>query len=260
MSSVAALLDHVRTVRATEAEGVMRVAAGSAAPVRAGMLGNFARRTGPVSRNAVLTAANMVRSCAHAERGEMLSVIWFHNPSRAAWSAALSLGWLGGSAMFVEAARTRARLTRWLDFARLWEPLPFLAPHLVAREEMAESVTVYRGGLADAAEPLEGGYSWTGRPEVAALYAALRALEFGAAPVIVRAEVPRDAIKMRSRTRDDECVLVEPVVAAEVHLDDQQEIERLAAVEAADRDRLTPSEVIHLDLRDEACWRGWPYG
>lgn len=260
MTTVAALLDYVRTVRATEAEGSMRMACLSAAPLRAAMLANFARRTRPVSRSAVLAASNMVRQCAHADRGEMLSTIWSHGPSRAAWSTAFMLAWLGGSGMVVEAARTRARLTRWLDYARLWEPLPFVRPHVVAREEMTETVTLYRGGLAGAAEPLGGGYSWTGRPEVAALYGALRALEFGGAPVVVQAEVPREAIKMRTRTRDDEAVITEPVEGAEVYLDNEQEIERLAALEAAGRGDLAEGEIIHLDMHDDRCWHGWSHG
>lgn len=260
MTTVAALLEYVRGVRATEAEGAMRVAAGSAAPVRAALLANYARRTRPVCRTAVVTAGNMVRTCAHGERGEMLNLIWSHQPSRAAWSTALMLGWIGGSGMVVEAARGRARLAGWMDWARLWEPLPFLRPHIVARAEMPETVTVYRGGLAGAAEPLHGGYSWSGRPEVAALYAALRAMEFGGAPVVVQAEVPRAAIRVKTRTTDAEAVVVEPVEGAEVYLDDPEEIERLAAVEAAGRDHLTEAEVIHLDPRDDARWHGWPHG
>ena len=238
----------------------MRISSGCGATLKAAVLRDLARRTTPVSRGAVLTAGHMVTDCAHADRGAILNAVWSVGPSRAAWATALMLGWVGGSEKVVTAARTRARLGLWLDHARLWSPMPFLCPHLVAREEMTEMVTLYRGGLAGTTEPLGGGFSWSGRVEVAAMYACIRALEHGDRPSIVRASVSREAIKLRTRTRDDECVLVEPAEGAEVHLDDQDDIKRLADAEAAERNEPTASEIINLDLRDDACWHGWPYG
>jgi hypothetical protein len=257
MTSIADLLDHVRFVRATQATGDMAAVMSCGPLMRPKVLASLARRTRPVSRSAVVTSGNMVRQCAHADRGEVLNVIWQHGPSRAAWSTALLLGWLGGSAMVVTAAGTRARLRRWFDAARLWEPLPFLVPHVVARDEMPETVEIFRGGLVDAAEPLVGGYSWTGRVDVAAMYGALRALEYGAPPTIIRGEVPRALVKLRSRTSDDEVVLTEPVHGAAVHLDDAQEIERLARAEAACRSSPGDQDVLHLVRHDDRTWNGW---
>lgn len=256
-ATVAHLLEYVARVRTSEATGGMAMLTTMPAYMRRGVLAKVARQTRTATRTAVVTAGNMVRLSAHADRGEVLAAIWAQAPSHPAWQSALSVGWIGGSAAVVAAAGSRARLIQWFDAAEAWAPLPFLSPHLVARHEMPEHVEVFRGGLLDTNEPLAGGYSWTSRETVASLYASLRTLEHGGRPGIIRALVPREAIMLRTRTRDDEIVLIEPIAGAEVHLVDRDEIERLAATEAAGRSCTMPSEILHLDRFQERCWCGW---
>lgn len=257
MTAIADILDLRRVIRMTELTGTMRTVAGLSEPLRSAVIARMARDTRPATRKAVIIAGNMVTQWSYAGRSEILRAILTAQPSRAAWAAALTVAWFGGSSSVVAAARTRKGLGIWLDHARLWEPLPFLTPNFTPVSELPESVEIYRGGLVGTPEAIEGGYSWTAHAPVACLYARLRTLETGLAPVVVKATTPRSMIKLVTATRDREVVLTTPPDDVAVLIDDPEEIARLAEQEAATRGTVESADALLLDRHDDGCWHGW---
>jgi hypothetical protein len=200
----------------------------------------------------------MVHQWPPGERGQMLNIILDADPCRAVWASAVTIAWLTGSHAVISGARNRRNLLLWLDYARLNAPFPFLSPLFAnVLDELPETLTVFRGGVVGAVQPLEEGHSWTLRPAVGCAYATLRALELGLPAIVIEATIGRSAIKAASRARDQEIVLIEPPTTARPHLDDPAEIARLGEAEVAGRRPVPLANGLNLDVRDHAGWHGW---
>ena len=130
------------------------------------------------------------------KRGVVTVAFWRAKAPRTAFRQLLSIAWSHDHAELVKAAGSRRRLSAIFRYAQF------------STEGLPRVVQVWRGASGGDVSWVARGFSWTLDRDVACWFAMRRAGVYGS-PLVLRAEVPREAVALHDNERgENEVVLV----------------------------------------------------
>lgn len=175
-------------------------------------------------------ASRLISGLSNSKRGSTVVAMWVCKVDRVAFRAALMDVWEHDHRHLITAlGDSRRSLQAMFRYAAF--PLP---------EHLPPIVPLWRGTSALAFEEAAAGYSWTTDRDTACWFA-MRFADRNANPLVLRKDVPREAIALYHTERDeDEAVIVRlrlPGVVAHVDGQAAEWAQRHLIAEARNRDR-----------------------